>query len=85
MGASIFLKIPPQYLFWLTSLNPPQSFKLAVVGILHGGLEVFGMAGRYALDLFGDWFIAFFSGVLILWIVIPAALALFLFRAKCAD
>ncbi len=85
MGATLVFKFPPRFLLWLVSLNPPQAFKLAVVGALHGGFEVFGAAGRYAIDLFGDWFFAFLSSILVLWILIPLVCALILFRKRCAE
>ncbi|MBI1978192.1 MAG: ABC transporter permease subunit [Candidatus Omnitrophica bacterium] len=85
MGMSIVFRLPPKYLLWLTALNPPEAFKLAVIGALHGGLEVFGVAGRYAMDVFGDWFVLFLGGILTLWIFLPLASALWLFRTKCTD
>lgn len=83
MGMSIILKLPARILLWLACLNPPQSFKLAVVGTLHGSLDLFGAAGRYALDAFGDWFLGFLTGTLLVWILIPLAFALYLFRRRC--
>ncbi|OFZ65643.1 MAG: hypothetical protein A3D92_25025 [Bacteroidetes bacterium RIFCSPHIGHO2_02_FULL_44_7] len=85
MGASIIFKLPAHCLLWLTALNPPEAFKLAVVGALHGGLEVFGTVGRYAFDVFGDWFPFLLSGILIFWIVVPLICSLFLFRVKCTS
>lgn len=82
MGMSIALKLPPRILLWLACLNPPQAFKLAVVGALHGSLDLFGAAGRYATDTFGDWFLGFLSGTLMVWIFIPLACALYLFRRR---
>ena len=85
MGMSIALKLPARILLWLACLNPPQSFKLAVVGALHGSLDIFGAAGRYAMDTFGDWFFGFLIGTLVFWILIPLACALYLFKRKCAS
>ncbi|MBI4373047.1 MAG: ABC transporter permease subunit [Candidatus Omnitrophica bacterium] len=84
MGMSIALKLPPRILLWLASLNPPQSFKLAVVGALHGSLDLFGAAGRYAADAFGNWFIGFLTGTLLFWILIPLGFTLYFFKRKCA-
>jgi len=85
MGMTVAFKLPHQILFWLACLNPPEAFKLAVVGALHGGLEVFGAGGRYAVDRFGDWFPGFLALVFMCWILIPLGCALVIFRKKCAE
>jgi len=61
------------------------SLPLAVVGALHGGLEVFGAGGRYAVGRFGDWFPGFLALVFMCWILIPLGCALVIFRKKCAE
>ena len=85
MGTAVVLKLSAAKLFWLVLINPAQSFKLAVIGSLQKSLEVFGAAGAYASELFGDWLTSVLSLVLLVWIVTPSTLAYSFFRTKCVD
>ncbi len=85
MGTAVVLKLSADKLFWLVLINPAQSFKLAVIGSVQKSLEIFGAAGAYAYDIFGDWLTLALSGVLFAWILIPLFVAFSVFKTKCVD
>lgn len=82
IGTSIVLQLSPRTLLWLSLLNPPQVFKLAVLGGLQHNLEVLGPGGLYAAEVFGGWLQPALVLVMALWIVLPFAGSLILLRNR---
>lgn len=85
MGTAIVLRLSPNELFWLVSINPAQVFKLSVIGALQKSLESFGAAGLYASDVLGPWLAYVLGGILCVWILAPLGVALAFFGRRCAD
>ncbi len=75
IGTAIALQLRASTLLWLTLLNPLQAFKIAVVQMMEGNLEVLGSAGLYARDALGDAVLPVVSGMLLLWVAVPFLLA----------
>ncbi|MEN3001950.1 MAG: nitrous oxide reductase family maturation protein NosD [Armatimonadota bacterium] len=84
IGTAIALQLRASTLLWLTLLNPLQVFKIAVVQLMEGNLEVLGSAGVYARDALGDAVLSMFAAVLSAWMVAPFLLALGWFTRKGA-
>lgn len=82
MGTVIALRVPIDNLFWLSLSNPLQVFKMAAILDLRATLDILGPAGIYAVQQYGDSLFGIFLGVLVLWIVLPAAVAYMRFHAK---
>lgn len=85
ISAVLSVKFSAHELFWISVLNPLQSFKLAVVGGLQKSLEVFGMTGRYATDAFGGAYIFVAGGVILSWLLAALGISIWRFKEKCAD
>ncbi len=75
IGSAIALQLRASTLLWLTLLNPLQVFKIAVIQLMEGNLEVLGSAGLYARDALGDTVLPLLSGILLLWVAVPFLLA----------
>ena len=82
MGTVIALRVPIDNLFWFSLSNPLQVFKMAAILDLRATLDILGPAGIYAVQEYGDSLFGIFLGVLVLWIVLPAAAAYARFHAK---
>ncbi|CUU36935.1 nitrous oxide reductase family maturation protein NosD [Armatimonadetes bacterium DC] len=75
IGTAIALQLKAQTLLWLTFLNPLQVFKIAVIQLMEGNLEVLGSAGLYARDRFGDGVLWVGVGALLAWLAVPLLIA----------
>jgi len=84
IGTALALQLKAQTLLWLTLLNPLQVFKIAVIQVMEGTLEVFGSAGLYARDLFEERVLLVCGGALLGWILVPFLFALLYFKRKGA-
>ena len=82
MTATIVLKIKPQTLFWITVINPLQSFRTLVLDILHGDLELLGPAGRYALHTLGSKLPSIMFLILIIWVCVGLGFGAWIFSKK---
>jgi len=82
MGTVIALRVPIDNLFWFSLSNPLQVFKMAAILDLRATLDILGPAGIYAVQAYGDSLFGIFLGVLVLWIVLPAAAAYMRFHTK---
>jgi Cu-processing system permease protein len=82
MGSAVAMRLPIDSLFWLSLGNPSQVFKLAAILDLHGGLDLLGPAGLYATREFGANLPALLLSVLLMWSIVPAALAMWRFGTK---
>jgi len=84
IGTALALKLKAQTLLWLTLLNPLQVFKIAVIQVMEGTLEVLGSAGLYARDLFEDRVLYVCGGALLGWMLVPFLFAHLYFTKKGA-
>lgn len=82
IGTSIVLQLTPRTLLWLSLLNPPLVFKLAVLGDLHHSLETLGPGGLYATELFGHWLQPFLLLILAVWVVVPFIASILVLRYR---
>jgi nitrous oxidase accessory protein len=84
IGTAIALQLKASTLLWLTLLNPLQVFKIAVIQLMEGNLEVLGSAGLYARDVLGNAVLPVLSGILSLWVMAPFLVALGWFTRRGA-
>ncbi len=84
IGTAIALQLKASTLLWLTLLNPLQVFKIAVIQLMEGNLEVLGSGGLYARDVLGDAVLPVLSAILSLWVVAPFLVALGWFTRRGA-
>jgi Cu-processing system permease protein len=82
MGTAITLRVPIDTLFWLSLINPLQTFKMAAILNIQATLDILGPAGIYAMQRYGDGLLVIFLGVLALWVALPALAAYARFQAK---
>ncbi len=82
MGTAMTLRLDIRTLFGLTLLNPLETYKIAAIGAITGGLDVLGPAGVYATRTYGDGLGALLAGVLIVWIVAPLVASSWIFEER---
>lgn len=75
MGTAIATRMPVNALFLSAVINPVEAFRLASLSALSGSLDVLGPAGTYAVDTYGDSLEIVLLGVMVLWVIVPAAAA----------
>ncbi len=80
MGASIVTQMPIHTLFWVAVINPLQMYKMAAILNLQANLEVLGPVGMFATEEYGTFLLPLLIIGLVLWIVVPLALAMILFN-----
>ena len=80
MSTAITLRLRPSTLLTLTLANPLDAYKIATVSALTGSMDVFGPAGAYAALRLGDSLPQVTAGMLVLWIIVPVALAALVLR-----
>lgn len=85
MGTAVSLKLTAQQLLYLVLTNPAQIFKMAVIQMIQGNLEILGGAGLYATEQFGGRLIYILVGLLLGWIVLPFMFALGWFTKRGGD
>ncbi len=85
MGAAVVTQLPISQVFLISVLNPLQLFKMASILSIQANLEVLGPAGIYATQQFGTNLSPFLIGGLILWVLVPLAVALFFFDREGAS
>jgi len=79
MGATVVTQMPIQSVFWIASINPLQMFKISAILNIQANLEVLGPVGIYATEQYGMTLLPMMILGLILWIILPLAVALFVF------
>ena len=82
MGTVMALRLPIDNLFWLSLSNPLQVFKMAAILDIRTTLDILGPAGIYAVQRYGDSLFGLFLGVLVVWVLLPAAVAYTYFHRK---
>jgi Cu-processing system permease protein len=82
IGTAVVLQLSPRSLLWLSLVNPAQVFKLAVLQGIQRNLESLGPGGLYAANVLGDWLPLALSSLLILWAIVPFAVAVLFLRNR---
>lgn len=82
MATAAITRLAIRPLFGLSLLNPLQVFRVAAVNLLAPSLEVLGPVGTYAAEKLGANLFPAFVLLLLLWVLVPTALAYALFRRK---
>ncbi|MDQ7024041.1 MAG: ABC transporter permease subunit [Anaerolineae bacterium] len=82
MGAAIITQMPIATIFWIATLNPLQMFKMAAILNIQANLEVLGPAGLYATETYGTALMPMLLLGLLLWVIVPLALAQFTFSTR---
>mgnify|MGYP002624914468 CR=1 FL=1 len=77
MGATVVTQMPIHSVFWIASINPLQMFKISAILNIQANLEVLGPVGIYATEQYGMTLLPMMIIGLLLWILLPLALALF--------
>jgi Cu-processing system permease protein len=82
MAGTIIFKLRVQEVFAVAIMNPLQAFKMGVIVNMNASLDVLGPVGMYASNSYGDalpWILAL---VLVVWAIVPLALALIIFKKR---
>jgi len=82
MAGTILFKLRVQEVFAIAIVNPLQAFKMGVIVNMNASLDVLGPVGMYASQTYGDGLPWILAAVLILWSVVPLAVAVILFRKR---
>lgn len=82
MGAAIVTQMPIQTVFWVATINPLQMFKMAAILTIQANLEVLGPVGMYGTEQYGVALLPMLLIGLLLWIIVPMAVALVLFSSR---
>lgn len=82
MASAIIFKLRVQEIFALATLNPLQSFKMAVIMGMNASLDVLGPAGSYASRTLGDALVWVLSASILAWMSVPLILATVLFDRR---
>jgi Cu-processing system permease protein len=80
MGTAVATRVPESGLFFAAVANPVEAFRLTAMSVLDGSLDVLGPVGTYAVDQFGG-NVRWVTGAgLLLWVFVPFAIGLAVFR-----
>lgn len=82
MAGTVIFKLRVQEVFALWIINPLQAFKMGVIVNLNASLDVLGPVGMYASQTYGRALPWLLVAVLILWTLLPLALAVVLFKKR---
>ena len=82
IGTAVVLQLSPRSLLWLSLANPPQVFKLLVLGGIQRSLESLGPGGLYATEVLGNWLPLTLTSLLVAWAIVPFVLAVLLLRNR---
>lgn len=80
MGTAVATRLPVSALFFSAVANPVEAFRLTSMSVMQGSLDVLGPVGNYAVDRFGDSVKWVTGASLVVWAVVPAFVALLVFR-----
>lgn len=82
MGSAVLFRMGASDLLLASLANPTECFKLSVIASFDSTLDVLGPAGLYAVNTFGRALIPVLVAALAAWMIIPLAIAGFLFSRK---
>jgi len=80
MGSVLVTRMRVESLLFWSLLNPLQVYRLATIAVLSPRLEVLGPAGLYVTSVLGELLVPLLVGLLVVWVIVPLALAFWLFR-----
>jgi len=75
MGTAVIMDLTPGQLLGLTLINPLEVYRIASIDLLKDSLELLGPSGLVAHKWFGSAINLILTGIMLLWIVIPLAIA----------
>jgi Cu-processing system permease protein len=75
MGTAVIMKLSPAELLGLTLFNPLEVYRIASIDLLRDSLELLGPSGLVAHKWFGGAVGPILTGLLLVWIVVPLAIA----------
>lgn len=75
MGTAVVMKLSPGELLTMVLANPLEIYRIASIDMLRDSLELLGPSGLVAHKWFGDAVRPVLAMLLLLWIIIPMALA----------
>lgn len=84
MAGALTFKLSIEHLFALALLNPLQVFKMWSLQSVDASLDVLGPAGLYAQETYGHLLNLIFGIVLLLWTLVPLAIASAVFNRRTA-
>lgn len=84
MAGTVLFRLRVQEVFALAAASPLQAYKMAVILGMNASLDVLGPVGAYATHAFGPMLGWILWGVIGCWVVLPLALACFLFTRKAS-
>ncbi len=82
MGTAAATNMPVSALLATALANPVEAFRLTALTALSGSLDALGPVGVYAVDTLGSSLGTVLSGLLALWLVVPALVAWRRFSGK---
>jgi Cu-processing system permease protein len=82
MAGTLLFRLRVQEVFLIGILNPLQAFKMAVLAAMNTSLDVLGPVGVYASQTVGDHLLWIFAAVLIVWTIVPLAVAAGIFARR---
>ncbi len=82
MASSVLFKLRVQEIFGLATVNPLQSFKMAVIVNMNASLDVLGPVGAYASHTLGSSLPWVLASSMLAWTVAPLGLAVFFFARR---
>jgi len=84
MASSVLFRLRVQEIFGLATINPLQSFKMAVIVHMNASLDVLGPVGAYASQTLGSALPWVLAGSLFAWTIGPLGLAVLLFTRRAS-
>jgi len=82
MAGTVIFKLRVQEVFAIAIVNPLQAFKMGVIVNMNASLDVLGPVGMYASHTYGGSLSLILTSMIVLWIILPLALAILIFRRR---
>ena len=75
MGTAVIMELSPSQLLGLTLVNPLEVYRIASINLLQDSLELLGPSGLVAHTWFGGAIGVVLTAIMLLWIIVPLAIA----------
>lgn len=75
MGTAVIMELSPSQLLGLTLVNPLEVYRIASIDLLQDSLELLGPSGLVAHTWFGGAIGVVLTAIMLLWIIVPLAIA----------
>ncbi len=75
MGTAVIMELSPSQLLGLTLVNPLEVYRIASIDLLQDSLELLGPSGLVAHKWFGGAIGVVLTAIMLLWIIVPLAIA----------